>query len=95
MIFYDLDKLSYNRVLEIFRVWLKKHDIDVLDRTVRAEVEEAVDEILGIANLSDKIREEIREELHDEVWDDVRKELRSEIEDEVREELKEKQDEED
>ena len=95
MIFYDLDTASYNKVMELFRVWLKEYDIDALDPVVRQGIEHLVDGLFDSIGVPDKIREEIWEELHDEVWDDVRKELRSEIEDEVREELEEKQDEED
>ena len=91
-IFHDLDPASYNQVMHLFDVWLKKYGIDLSDRKVRSEVEDLMGEVLESTSFSENIRQEItdrtRDELRDEVWEDVKAGLRSEIRDEIELELR-------
>ena len=96
-ILYDLDPASYNRVMHLFNVWLKKYGIDLSDRKVWLEVEDLLGEVLESASFSEIIRQEwtdtTRDELRGEVWEEVKIELRSEIEAEVREEMEKRNEE--
>jgi len=61
-IFHDLDRASYNRVMDLFDVWLRKHNIDSSDRAVRSEVEGLVGGVLESAMFSEAITEDLKDE---------------------------------
>jgi hypothetical protein len=51
-----LNVSTYNQTMELFRVWLKKHNIDPSDRNVRAEVEELVGSLVEVLVADQAVR---------------------------------------
>ena len=66
MIFNYLDQASYNQTMELFRVWLNKHGIDISDREVRSEVEDLAEGIFDSFSLSESVRKDMEDDIREE-----------------------------